>query len=406
MSKSLTEVAKAVLMKEEAANMASLKPNGGIRQGVEANPMSNDAQMVADAPKKPGEGSNVGAAAAGSVKKDTSKSSQSNVAAEKPKKQAEVMEEDSEIEGEVVSEEEVVNEEEMELSEELVEFIDAMVAEGATEEEIAQAIDENFEFVTEDAEEVSEESVLEDYEVDMSEDIEALFAGEDLSEEFKEKAKTIFEAAVKSKLEEELAVLEEAYAATLEEQVAAINESLTENVDDYLNYVVEQWVSDNEVAIESGLRTELMEDFVSGMRNLFAEHYIDIPEEKVSVVEEMASKVEELEAKLNEEIERNVALNKMLNEAHVNDALDAACEGLTATQAEKLKSLAEGIEYSDASEYAQKVQTLRESYFTNAVKTDNVLDSVEVSDGKSMIAEDLSGPMANYVKALGRTLSK
>lgn len=402
MSKSLTEVAKAVLMKEEAANMASLKPNGGIRQGAEANPMSNDAQAVGDAPKKPGEGSNVGAAAAGSVKKDTSKSSQSNVAAEKPKKQAEVMEEDSEIEGEVVSEEEVINEEEMELSEELVEFIDALVAEGATEKEIAQAIDENFEFVAEG----SEESVLEDYEVDMSEDIEALFAGEELSEEFKEKAKTIFEAAVKSKLEEELAVLEEAYAATLEEQVAAINESLTENVDDYLNYVVEQWVSDNEVAIESGLRTELMEDFVSGMRNLFAEHYIDIPEEKVSVVEEMASKVEELEAKLNEEIERNVALNRMLNEAHVNDALDAACDGLTVTQAEKLKSLAEGIEYSDASEYAQKVMTLRESYFTNAVKTDNVLDSVEVSDGKSMIAEDLSGPMANYVKALGRTLSK
>lgn len=405
MSKSLTEVAKAVLMKEEAANMASQKPNGGIRQGAEANPMSNDAQAVGDAPKKPGEGSNVGAAASASIKKDTSKAAQSNVAAEKPKKQAEVMEEDSELEGEVVSEEEI-NEDDIELSEELTQFIDAMVAEGATEEEIAQAIDENFEFVTEGSEEVSEESVLENYEVDMSEDIAALFAGEELSEEFKEKAKTIFEAAVKSKLEEELAVLEEAYAATLEEQVAAINESLTENVDDYLNYVVEQWVSDNEVAIESGLRTELMEDFVSGMRNLFAEHYIDVPEEKVSVVEEMASKLEEIESKLNEEIQRNVALNKMLNEAHVNDALDAACDGLTATQAEKLKSLAEGIEYSDASEYAQKVMTLRESYFTNAVKTDNVLDSVEVSDGKSMIAEDLSGPMANYVKALGRTLSK
>jgi hypothetical protein len=401
MSKSLTEVAKAVLMKEEAANMASLKPNGGIRQGAEANPMSNGAQMVGDAPKAPGEGSNVGAAASGSVKKDTSKSSQSNVAAEKPKKQSEVMEEDVEIEE---AAEQIEEEAEIELSEELESFIDQMVAEGASEDEIAAAIEENFEFVTEDAD--SEESVMEEYEVDMSEDMEALFAGEELSEEFKEKAKTIFEAAVKHKLEEELAVLEEAFAATLEEQVQEIQESLTENVDDYLNYVVEQWVSDNEVAIESGLRTELMEDFVSGMRNLFAEHYIDIPEEKVSVVEEMASKVEELEAKLNEEIERNVALNKMLNEAYVNDVLDSACEGLTATQAEKLKSLAEGIEYADANEYAQKVQTLRESYFTNSVRTENVLDTVEVSDGKSMISEDLSGPMANYVKALGRTLSK
>jgi hypothetical protein len=311
------------------------------------------------------------------------------------------MEEDVEIEE---AAEQIEEEAEIELSEELESFIDQMVAEGASEDEIAAAIEENFEFVTEDAD--SEESVMEEYEVDMSEDMEALFAGEELSEEFKEKAKTIFEAAVKHKLEEELAVLEEAFAATLEEQVQEIQESLTENVDDYLNYVVEQWVSDNEVAIESGLRTELMEDFVSGMRNLFAEHYIDIPEEKVSVVEEMASKVEELEAKLNEEIERNVALNKMLNEAYVNDVLDSACEGLTATQAEKLKSLAEGIEYADANEYAQKVQTLRESYFTNSVRTENVLDTVEVSDGKSMISEDLSGPMANYVKALGRTLSK
>ena len=476
MSKSLTEVAKAVLMKEEAANMASLKPNGGIRQGAEANPMSNGAQMVGDAPKAPGEGSNVGAAASGSVKKDTSKSSQSNVAAEKPKKQMEVMEEDVEIEedydlnkkkegeeiakrakklrtnrpegiirdfGNLISQGKIKDavtgddtaadyekamrqlygkdkrwkgaiekitvreealEEEIELSEELEAFIDEMIEEGYDEDQIAEAIEENFEFVTEDAD--SEESVMEEYEVDMSEDMEALFAGEELSEEFKEKAKTIFEAAVKHKLEEELAVLEEAFAATLEEQAQEIQESLTENVDDYLNYVVEQWVSDNEVAIESGLRTELMEDFVSGMRNLFAEHYIDIPEEKVSVVEEMASKVEELEAKLNEEIERNVALNKMLNEAYVNDVLDSACEGLTATQAEKLKSLAEGIEYADANEYAQKVQTLRESYFTNSVRTENVLDTVEVSDGKSMISEDLSGPMANYVKALGRTLSK
>jgi AcrR family transcriptional regulator len=239
----------------------------------------------------------------------------------------------------------------------------------------------------------------------MSEHIEALFAGEELSEEFKEKATAIFEAAVSQKIQEEIAALEEAYAETLEEHIEQIQEELSSNVDDYLNYVVEQWVGDNEIAIQAGLRSELTEDFISGLRNLFTEHYIDIPEDKIQVVEEMGSAVADLEAKLNEEIERNVALTKMINESRQFEILVDACDGLTSTQAEKLKSLSEGIEFTSDKEYSQKINILRESYFSSAVNSTNALDSADLhTDGKSMISEELNGPMAAYVKTLGRTV--
>lgn len=402
MAKSLTEAARAVLMKEETALASTLKP--GSKSADPAQTLGS-ATKLADPVVQPmgADGGNLGAAAAAAVSKDKSAPTKGAKPAEAPKKQAEVMEEDVE---EVTEEnqEEINEEDDIELSEELEAFIDNMVAEGASEDEIAAAIEENFEFVTEESE---AEDVMEDYEVDMSEHVDALLAGEELSEEFKEKAKTIFEAAVKQKVAEEIAVLEEAFAATLEEEVSRINEELSSNVDDYLNYVVEQWTAENEVAIEASLRSELTEEFISGLRNLFAEHYIDIPEDKVNVIEEMGNKVAELEEKLNEEIERNVALSKMLNESHTNEILFNACDGLTDTQAEKLKSLAEGIEYSDVNEYAQKISVLKENYFSTSVKTDNVLDSVETSsDGKSMISEELNGPMAAYVRTLGKTLPR
>lgn len=457
MGKSLTETAKAILMNEGTALAATLRPGSASMDPPQS---LGSAQLIADAPKAPGAGSNVGAAASGMLKKDTSKPTQGARPAEIPKAMAEELDEgdDAITEGKAEDraeaekamagkdikkmppgkaknssntfkskgavgdigrkavstgrnkklEEENI-EEEVEISEELDQFIDALVAEGYSEEQIAQAIEENFEVLEEDVEEIEEdaEDVLEDYEVDMQEAMEALFAGEELSEEFKVKAATIFEAAVKAKLAEELAVLEDAYAATLSEEVSKLEEGLTSNVDDYLNYVVEQWTSDNEIAIEAGLRTELTEDFISGLRNLFTEHYIDIPEDKINVLEEMGNQVEELTDKLNEEIERNVALNKMLNESKTNEVLTFACEGLTDTQANKLKTLAEGIEYSDANEYAQKLNILKENYFSTSVKSGNVLDSVEsVSDGRGMIAEELSGPMAKYVQTLGRTLPK
>jgi hypothetical protein len=462
MGKSLTDVAKNILMNENA-NAATLKPKSKYSDAPAK--LDGEVEDLGPAVVRPTDvpGS---AKAAGKVSKDTSPSSQSRkgaVAAEKPKKQAEIMEEEELDEDEQLDEltgykrkkitpmklSDVRNQqasdkykqmhdlrssgdkrgadrrekegdtaarksndnynrmlpkkelgEDVEISEELEDFINEMIEEGYSEDEIAAAIDENFELVSEETEELDEE---EEYTVDMSEHVEALFAGEELSEEFKEKALTIFEAAVKQKVEEEIARLEDAYAETLEEQVAQIQEELSENVDNYLNYVVEQWVQDNEVAIESGLRTELTEDFISGLRNLFAENYIDIPEDKISVVEEMAAKVSELEEKLDEEIERNVALNSMINESKKFEILVDACDGLTDTQAEKLKALAEGVEFTTADTYQQKLNVLKESYFKTAVKSDNVLDTVEsTTDGKTMISEELSGPMASYVKTLGR----
>ena len=408
MGKSLTEIAKAVLMKESNdsapdrdakssnPNMATLSPGS---KSVEPNPMSNDATLVADAPKKPGEGENVGAKAAGGQKKDTS------IKTSVPAQKAETMSEEEEVEGEAITEEDDV-----ELSEELEAFIDQCVAEGLTEEEIAQAIEENFEFVTEEedleegSEELEEEAEYE-YKVDMSEHINALFAGEELSEEFKAKAIAIFEAAVTTTVKSELASIEEAYASTLEEQVEAIKEELSTNVDDYLNYVVENWVSENEVAIEAGLRTELTEEFISGLKNLFAENYIDIPEDKISVVEELGNKVAELEEKLNEEIERNVELTSILSESKKSEVLHTVVEGLTTTQAEKLKTLAENIEFTTLDEYTAKVSTLRESYFPATVKAQTELDKIEPgTEGKSMISEELEGPMAKYVQVLGKKL--
>jgi len=275
-----------------------------------------------------------------------------------------------------------------------------MIEEGYDEDQIVAAIEENFEFVSKEA----AAPVEYDYEVDMNEHVEALFAGEDLSEEFMQKAVTIFEAAVKSKMQSEIARLEEAYAATIDEEVAAIKEELSNNVDDYLNYVVEQWVSDNEVAIEAGLRTELTEEFIGGLRQLFAEHYIDIPEDKVSVIEELGSKVEELEGKLNEEIERNVELTKVLSESVKTEIMHNMTEGLTATQAEKLKSLAENVDFVDADSYATKIQTLRENYFPSSVKPQTELDKIETgTEGQTMIAEE-NNPMSKYVRALGKSL--
>lgn len=419
MGKSLTEVAKAILMNESNdsapdagakssnPNMATLKPKSKVS---EPDPKSNEATLVADAPKKPGEGSNVGASAA-TMKQDNSQASPSRKGAV-PAQKREVMEEDLEQDEEVLEEakmkekeegekhEKEEMDEEIEISEELQSFIDDMIAEGASEEEIVAAIEENFEFVSEEA-----APVQYDYEVDMNEHVEALFAGEELSEEFMQKAVTIFEAAVKSKMQSEIARLEEAYAATLEEEVATIKEELSNNVDDYLNYVVEQWVSDNEVAIEAGLRTELTEEFISGLRQLFAENYIDIPEDKVSVIEELGSRVEELESKLNEEIERSVELTKILSESKKSEIMHSMVEGLTATQAEKLKTLAENVDFVDDASYATKIQTLRENYFPSVVKAQTELDKIEAgTEGQTMIAEDISNPMSKYVRALGKSL--
>jgi hypothetical protein len=196
----------------------------------------------------------------------------------------------------------------------------------------------------------------------MKEDVDALFADDStISEEFKSKVSTIFEARVADRVSQIEEETEEKYAGMLEEAVESIRADLTEKVDDYLSYVVEQWMKDNEIAIESGLRSELTEDFIAGMRNLFAEHYIDVPAEKIDLVDE-------LESKLNEEIERAVDLKKSLVESRKVEMTREVCDGLTDTQVEKIKSLAESVEFSTEDEYAQKLETIRENYFPSSAK--------------------------------------
>lgn len=236
----------------------------------------------------------------------------------------------------------------------------------------------------------------------MKEDIAALFADDEtISEEFKSKVSTIFEARVQdriSQLEEET---EARYAGMLEEAVESIKQDLTEKVDDYLSYIVEQWMEENQIAIESGLRAEMTEDFIAGLRNLFAENYIDVPAEKVDLVEELAAKVEELEGKLNEEIDRGVSYAKALVESRKSELTREVCEGLTATQVEKIKSLAESVEFSTEDEYKEKLETIRENYFpTGIVKASEAQLQEEVTDGseKQVVSNDpLVAAVANAI---------
>ena len=206
-----------------------------------------------------------------------------------------------------------------------------------------------------------EEEVVAEYNVE--EDVNALLGGEELSEEFKEKAKTIFEAAINSKVSTIKVELEEAYAAKLAEEVEAAKESLAERVDSYLEYVADEWIAENALAVEAGLKTEMTESFLSGMKGLFEEHYVSIPEEKYDVLESMVEKLDDMETKLNEQIEKNIALNGRLNESVADGILDEISEGLASTQKEKLASLSESVEFESETSYREKLETLKESYF-------------------------------------------
>ena len=261
--------------------------------------------------------------------------------------------------------------------------------------------------VSEDEEVIVEDETLIDekkqWKEKMKEDVDALFSDDStISEEFKTKAATIFEARVADRVTQIEEEVEAKYAGMLEEAVESIKADLTTKVDDYLNYVVEQWLEQNQIAIESGLRAELTEEFIAGLRNLFAEHYIDVPTEKVDLVDELAGKVEELESKLNEEIERGIGFAKALVESRKNEITREICEGLTVTQAEKIKSLAEGVEFSTEDEYKQKLETIRENYFPSGVKKadENQLhEKVEESVDKPVITD-------NFVAAVAQAISK
>jgi len=251
----------------------------------------------------------------------------------------------------------------------------------------------------EDEEEMEESIDARIASVDVSEDVAALTSGEDLSEDFKEKASVIFEAAVKSKLRPEVARLEKQYRAELAEEVTARTEDLVEKVDTYLSYVVQEWMSENELAIERGLKGEIAEDFINGLKDLFTEHYIDVPEERYDVLESQSTKIDELESKLNEQIEKNADLNKQVGVLVRESVVAQVCEGLTVTEAEKLKGLAEDLEFSDAENFQEKVVALRESYFPkSAPLTESVVDDVT---GTEQI--DTTGAMAAYLSAISKT---
>jgi outer membrane protein OmpA-like peptidoglycan-associated protein len=261
------------------------------------------------------------------------------------------------------------------------------------EEEVSGDVVAEDEVTTDEV--VSEAEATE--EINIEDDVNALLGGEDLTEEFKAKAKTIFEAAINSKVSEIRATLEEEYSEKLAEEVAEEKEALTERVDSYLEYVSDEWMEENQLAIEHGLKTELTESFLTGMRSLFEENYVSIPEDKYDVLESMVEKLDDMESKLNEQIEKNIHLNGRLAESVADGILESVSGGLAATQKEKLASLAESVEFESEATYRDKLETLKESYFTS---TSTARKTETLTEGEAAAPEVHSGSMASYLKTL------
>lgn len=239
----------------------------------------------------------------------------------------------------------------------------------------------------------------------VKEDITAMFADEDLTEEFKESASTLFEAALTARMNLETVRLEEEYAEALSEEVEAVKEEMTTKIDQYLDYVVEQWVEDNKLAIESSLRSEIAENFMEGLYNLFAESYINVPEDRIDVLGELQAQMEELQAKLDESINTQIELQTVIDEATKEATFDEVSEGLAATQVEKLRTLAEGIEFSDADTYARKLNIIKDKYFTEGKK---VVSTGVIAEEAEELTEETAAPvpahMAHYVQSISRTV--
>jgi len=268
----------------------------------------------------------------------------------------------------------------------------------AAKEEEEEDEDEDEEDKNEDEDEDKEENKMKKEEYDIEEDVNALLEGEELSEEFQEKARTIFEAALRSKVSEVKEALEVQYEERLLEEIEEIKSSLQERVDSYLEYVSDEWVQENSLAIEHGLKSEMTESFLQGMKGLFEEHYVSIPEDKYDVLESMVDKLDEMEEKLNEQIEKNVSLNKRLAESVADGIFEQVSEGLADTQKDKLASLAESVEFESEEEYRDKLETLRESYFpTNRTPK---AKSETLSEGVDSAPENISGSMASYLKTI------
>jgi ribosomal protein S16 len=275
---------------------------------------------------------------------------------------------------------------------------------------MSEEADDEEEEVTE--EELESEEILEtdeedtEEEYDIEEDVNALLEGEDLSEEFQEKARTIFEAAIKAKVAEIKEQLQSQYEESLVEQIVSIKEELTDRVDAYLEYVADEWIQENALAVEHGLKTEMTESFLSGMKSLFEDHYVTIPEDRYDVIESMVDKLDEMEAKLNEQIERNVALNRRLAESVADVIFAEVAEGLALSQKDKLASLAENVEFESEEDYREKLVTLRESYFpTNAGTQRDASENLSEESANSDY-QPVSGLMESYLQSLKRVSKK
>ena len=255
--------------------------------------------------------------------------------------------------------------------------------------------------VLEEEEVTTDEVVAEqEAEYDIEEDVNALLGGEELSEEFREKAKVVFEAALNSKVAEIQEALEAQYNEQLDEARESLKGELTERVDSYLEYVAQEWMTENELAIEHGLKTEMTESFLAGMKGLFEEHYVTIPEDKYDVLESMVEKLDEMETKLNEQIDANITLNKRLAESTQDVILDQISEGLAVTQKEKLASLAESVEFESEEEYREKLETLKESYFSKSAPAKSEAPQT-LSEGVDTTEAPVSGGMDQYLRAMG-----
>ena len=303
------------------------------------------------------------------------------------------MKEEEEVEGDVVAEEEQTTEDQA----------DVVSEEETTESEEQEIVAEE---ESSEEEEVVAEEQIEDS-IDVEEDLTALLEGEELSEEFQNKARTIFEAAIKTKISEVKSELQEQYEKTIVEEVASVKAELAERVDAYLEYVSDEWMSENKLAVEAGLKTEMTDSFLTGMKSLFEDHYVTIPEEKYDVLNSMVEKLDEMEGKLNEQINKNVALNKRLAESTSDVILADVSEGLAVTQKDKLATLAENVEFDGEDNYREKLVTLRNSYFpanpgAPKQQTENLSEGTETGHQQPAV----TGVMESYLSAISRSVKK
>ena len=303
------------------------------------------------------------------------------------------MKEEEEVEGEVVAEDEQTTEDQA----------DVVSEEETTESEEQEIVAEE---ESSEEEEVVAEEQIEDS-IDVEEDLTALLEGEELSEEFQNKARTIFEAAIKTKISEVKSELQEQYEKTIVEEVASVKAELAERVDAYLEYVSDEWMSENKLAVEAGLKTEMTDSFLTGMKSLFEDHYVTIPEDKYDVLNSMVEKLDEMEGKLNEQINKNVALNKRLAESTSDVILADVSEGLAVTQKDKLATLAENVEFDGEDNYREKLVTLRNSYFpanpgTPNNKSENLSEGTETGHQQPAV----TGVMESYLSAISRSVKK